>query len=204
MNYATDSRGGEAIARTISDNGGQAIAVQANVSIAADVSRMFEQVTSLFGPIDILVNNAGVYQPMPISELTEAEFHREININLLGPLLTIRESIKHFRAEGGSIINIGSAVSRSLPADFSIYAASKSGLDAITGVLAKELAARGIRVNSVNPGATLSEGTKEAGLYGVGSEFEKRLVGMTPLGRIGTPIDIARVVAFSPQKNRDG
>ncbi len=87
-------------------------------------------------------------------------------------------------------------MSRSLPADFSIYAASKSGLDAITGVLAKELAARGIRVNSVNPGATLSEGTKEAGLYGVGSEFEKRLVGMTPLGRIGTPIDIARVVAF--------
>ena len=97
---------------------------------------------------------------------------------------------------GGSIINIGSAASRSLPPEFSIYAASKSGLNAITGVLAKELASRRIRVNSVNPGATLSEGTKEAGLYGVGSDIEKRLVSMTPLGRIGTPLDIARVVVF--------
>ena len=133
---------------------------------------------------------------MPIAQMTELEFHREMNVNVLGPLLTIRESLKHFGASGGSIINIGSAASRSLPPEYSIYAASKSGLDAITGVLAKELASRRIRVNSVNPGATLSEGTKEAGLYGVGSDVEKLLVGMTPLGRIGTPLDIARVVVF--------
>jgi 3-oxoacyl-[acyl-carrier protein] reductase len=119
-----------------------------------------------------------------------------MNINLLGPLLTIRESLKHFSSDGGSIINIGSAASRSLPPSFSIYAASKSGLDAITGVLAKELAPQRIRVNSVNPGATLSEGTQKAGLYGVGSDIEKQLVSMTPLGRIGTPLDIARVVVF--------
>ncbi len=133
---------------------------------------------------------------MGISDLTEAEFHREMNVNLLGPLLTIRESLKHFGPDGGSIINIGSAASRSMPPQFSIYSASKSGLDAVTGVLAKELASQRIRVNSVNPGATLSEGTRDAGLYGVGSEVEKQLVSMTPLGRIGTPQDIARVVAF--------
>jgi 3-oxoacyl-[acyl-carrier protein] reductase len=196
VNYASDLHGAEAVVRKITDAGGQAIAIQGDVSNAADVSRMFDRVASVFGSIDILVNNAGVYQAMPILEMTEAEFHREMNVNLLGPLLTIRESLKHFGSEGGSIINIGSAASRSLPPTFSIYAASKSGLDAITGVLAKELASRGIRVNSVNPGATLSEGTNEAGLYGVGSDFEKQLVSMTPLGRIGTPLDIARVVVF--------
>ncbi len=196
VNYASDKSGAEAVVRSITESGGQGIAIQGDVSNSADVSRMFEQASSKFGSIDILVNNAGVYQAMPILEITEAEFHREMNVNLLGPLLTIREALKHFGSGGGSIINIGSAASRSLPPEFSIYAASKSGLDAITGVLAKELARRGIRVNSVNPGATLSEGTKEAGLYGVGSDIEKRLVSMTPLGRIGTPQDIARVVVF--------
>lgn len=196
VNYASDKSGAEAIVHSINESGGQAIAIQGDVSNSADVVRLFDQMANALGSIDILVNNAGVYQVMPISEITEAEFHREMNINLLGPLLMIRESLKHFGPSGGSIINIGSAASRSLPPEFSIYAASKSGLDAITGVLAKELAPRGIRVNSVNPGATLSEGTKEAGLYGVGSEIEKTLVSMTPLGRIGTPQDIARVVVF--------
>ncbi len=196
VNYASDRSGAEAVVRSITADGGRAIAIQADVANSAEVSRMFEKVASDFGLIDILVNNAGVYQAMPIEQLTEAEFHRELNVNLLGPLLTIRESLKHFSPRGGSIINIGSAASRSLPPGFSIYAASKSGLDAITGVLAKELAARSIRVNSVNPGATLSEGTKTAGLYGVDSDIERQLVAQTPLGRIGTPLDIARVVAF--------
>lgn len=196
VNYASDNNGAEAVVRSIVDGGGRSIAIQSDVSNSADVTRMFDQAANAFGSIDILVNNAGVYQAMPITQMTESEFHREMNINLLGPMLMIRESLKHFGSSGGSIINIGSAASRSLPPDFSIYSASKSGLDAITGVLAKELASRGIRVNSVNPGATLSEGTKQAGLYGVGSDLEKTLVGMTPLSRIGTPLDIARVVVF--------
>jgi 3-oxoacyl-[acyl-carrier protein] reductase len=196
VNYASDQCGAEVVVRKIIDAGGRAIAIQGDVSNSADVSRLFDQAAKEYGSIDILVNNAGVYKIMPIAELSEAEFHREVNVNLLGPLLTIRESLRHFGSDGGSIINVGSAASRSLPPNFSIYAASKSGLDAITGVLAKELASRGIRVNSVNPGATLSEGTKEAGLYGVGSDIEKQLVNMTPLGRIGTPLDIARVVVF--------
>jgi 3-oxoacyl-[acyl-carrier protein] reductase len=166
VNYASDRTGAESVVDAIVAAGGRAIAVQADVAKAADVTRLFEQTKDAFGSLDILVNNAGVFQAMPVSELTEDEFHREINVNLLGPLLVIRESLKHFGPSGGSIINIGSGASRSHPPGYSIYSASKAGLDAITGVLSKELAPRGIRVNSVNPGATLSEGTKTAGLYG--------------------------------------
>ncbi|MBL8818418.1 MAG: glucose 1-dehydrogenase [Planctomyces sp.] len=196
VNYASDRAGAESVVDAIIAAGGCAIAVQADVAQAADVTRLFEQTREAFGSLDILVNNAGVFQAMPVTELTEDEFHREINVNLLGPLLVIRESLGHFGPSGGSIVNIGSGASRSCPPGYSIYSASKAGLDAITLVLSKELAPRSIRVNSVNPGATLSEGTKTAGLYGVGSDVEKQLVAMTPLGRIGTPEDIAKSVAF--------
>ncbi|ADG69776.1 short-chain dehydrogenase/reductase SDR [Planctopirus limnophila DSM 3776] len=196
VNYASDRAGAESVVAAIKAAGGQALALRGDVAKAADVAALFERTQAAFGSLDILVNNAGVYQTMPVAELTEAEFHREININLLGPLLVIRESLLHFGPEGGSIINIGSGASKSHPPGFAIYSASKAGLDAVTGVLAKELAPRKIRVNSVNPGATLSEGTKAAGLYGVESDFEKLLVSMTPLGRMGTPQDIAKVVAF--------
>lgn len=196
VNYATDRTGAEAVVREISDSAGRAVAIQGNVSNSDDVRRLFMEVTAVFGSLDIVVNNAGVYQSMRIEEFTESEFHREFNTNVLGPLTVIRESLDHFGPSGGSIVNIGSGASQMCPPGYSVYAASKSALDAITKVLAKELAPRGIRVNSVNPGATLSEGTKSAGLYGAESEFERQLVSMTPLGRIGTPSDIAKVVAF--------
>jgi len=196
VNYASDRIGAESVVAAITAAGGHATAIPADVANSAEVGVLFERVKESFGSLDILVNNAGVYQAMPILELTEEEFHREINVNLLGPLLVIRDSLPLFGPDGGSIINIGSGASRAHPAGYSIYSASKAGLDAVTGVLAKELAPRKIRVNSVNPGATLSEGTKDAGLYGVGSEIEKQLVAMTPLGRMGRPEDIARIVAF--------
>lgn len=196
VNYATDQAGADAVVRTIVNAGGRATAIQGDVSKAADVKRLIDQTKQAHESLDILVNNAGVYQGMPIDELTEDEFHREMNVNVLGPLLTIRESLKLFGPNGGSIINVGSVASTSYTPGFSIYSATKAGLDAITGVLAKELAPRNIRVNSVNPGATLSEGTRDAGLYGVGSDFERQLVAMTPLGRIGTPRDIGNVVVF--------
>lgn len=196
VNYASDRTGAESVVDAITAAGGRAIAIQGDVAKSADVAQLFQRAKEVFGSLDILVNNAGVYQAMPVAELTEEAFHREINVNLLGPLLVIRESLRHFGPNGGSIINIGSGASRSHPPGYSIYSAGKAGLDAVTGVLAKELAPRRIRVNSVNPGATLSEGTKTAGLYGVGSDAEKHLVAMTPLGRMGTPEDIAKVVAF--------
>ena len=196
VNYATDRPGAEAVVGAIVKQGGRASAVPGDVSRSADVARMFAEIQQAFGTLDVLVNNAGVYTPMPLEAVTEDEFHREFNTNVLGPLLVIRESLKHFGPSGGSVINIGSGASRMCPPGYSIYAASKGALDAITGVLAKELAPRKIRVNSVNPGATLSAGARAAGLYGVGSEFEKKLVALTPLGRIGTPSDIARIVVF--------
>lgn len=196
VNYASDRAGAETVVGEIEAAGGRAVAVPADVSKSADVAQMMAETRRVFGQLDVLVNNAGVYAPMPLDVVTEEEFHREFNTNVLGPLLVIRDVLKHFGPNGGSVINIGSGASRSCPPGYSIYAASKSALDAITGVLSKELAPRKIRVNSVNPGATLSEGTRAAGLYGVGSEFEKQLVAMTPLGRVGTPSDVAKVVAF--------
>jgi 3-oxoacyl-[acyl-carrier protein] reductase len=167
VNYASDRSGAEAVVTAIIKDNGRAAAAQADLSKTADVARMFAEAERKFGTLDILVNNAGVYATMPLEAMTEEEFHREINTNLFGPLLTIRESLKHFGPDGGSIINIGSAVSRMHPPGYSVYSASKAGLDAVTGVLAKELAPRKIRVNSVNPGATFSEGARAAGLLPV-------------------------------------
>ncbi|OYP32930.1 SDR family NAD(P)-dependent oxidoreductase [Rhodopirellula sp. MGV] len=196
VNYAADQTGADTVVREIQEAGGLGIAVQGDVSNAADVRRLFAETRAAFGTLNIVVNNAGVFHSQPLESFTEEEFHRQFNTNVLGPLQVTQESLKHFGADGGSIVNIGSGASRSHPIGYSIYSATKAGLDAVTGVLAKELASRNIRVNSVNPGVTVSEGTKAAGLYGVSSEMEKQLVAMTPLGRIGTPTDIARVVAF--------
>jgi 3-oxoacyl-[acyl-carrier protein] reductase len=196
VNYATDRYSAEAVVRAINGAGGRALAIQGDVSKAGDVARLFGQMKAAFGTLDVLVNNAGVYQTMPLVELTDQEFRREINTNLFGPLRTIQESLKYFGTGGGSIINIGSAASRLHPPGYSVYTPSKAGLDAVTGVLAKEPAPRRIRVNSVNPGATFSEGTRTAGLLGAGSDFEKHDLALTPLGRIGTPEDIAKVVGF--------
>jgi 3-oxoacyl-[acyl-carrier protein] reductase len=196
VNYATDRTGADAVAGAIAAAGGRAVAAPGDVSKAAEVAGVLAVTARVFGRLDVLVNNAGVYARMPLEAVTEAEFRREFDTNVLGPLLVTRESLKYFGPNGGSVINIGSGASRTCPPGYPIYSASKAALDAITGVLAKELAPRNIRVNSVNPGATLSEGTRAAGLYGVGSEFERELVAATPLGRIGTPADIAKVVAF--------
>ncbi|WP_339909957.1 glucose 1-dehydrogenase [Symmachiella dynata] len=196
VNYATDQAGADSVVHQITKADGRAVAIQADVSKSNDVRRLFAELNKTFGLLDVLVNNAGVYTPMPLAEMIESEFHREIGTNVLGPLLVTRESLKHFGPNGGSVINIGSGASRMCPPGYSIYAASKSALDAITGVLAKELAPQNIRVNSINPGATLSEGTQAAGLYGIGSEFERRLIEMTPLGRMGTPSDIAKIATF--------
>src|SRR2546428_760672 len=146
--------------------------------------------------LDVLVNNAAVYKLGPIEAMTEEEFHREFNTNVLGPLLMIREAVKYFGQRGGIIINIGSMASQVTPPNLSIYTATKGALDAITRALAKELGPRQIRVNSINPGATATEGALAAGVIGVGSDSEKQMIAMTPLGRIGQPSDIAPTAVF--------
>jgi 3-oxoacyl-[acyl-carrier protein] reductase len=194
VNYASSKEGAEKVVAEIAAKGGKAIAVQADVSKAADVQRLFAETKKAFGPLDVLVNNAGIYQFGPLEAVTEAEFHRQFNTNVLGLLLTTQEAAKHFGAEGGSVINIGSIASRTTPPMSAIYSATNGAVDAITHVLAKELAPRKIRVNGINPGGVETEGAHAGGI--IGSDFEKQMVAQTPLGRMGQPEDIAPVALF--------
>ena len=196
VNYASDLAGAEAVVAATTASGGRAIAVPGDVSSSADVARLFVETKAAYGAPDVLVNNAAVYKFGPVEATTEEEFHREFNTNVLGPLLMIREAVKEFGPRGGSIINIGSMASQLTPPNLSIYTATKGALDAITRVLAKELGPRRIRVNSINPEATATEGARAAGVIGVGSDFEKQMIAMTPLGRIGQPSDIAPIAVF--------
>ena len=169
VNYASSKEGAEKVVAEIKAKGGKAVAVQGDVAKAADVKRIFAEAKQAFGRLDILVNNAGVYNLQPLEALSEEEFHRHFNTNVLGLLLATQEAVKHF-GEGGSIINIGSVVSELNPPNSVVYTATKGAVDAVTRVLAKELGPRKIRVNSINPGVVETEGTNAAGLSGASSK----------------------------------
>lgn len=194
VNYASAKAGADQVVAEITANGGKAIAVQGSVHSEADVTRLFEETKKAFGAVDILVNNAGVYQFGAIEEINAADFHRQFDTNVLGLLLTTQGAVKNFNENGGSIINIGSAVTAITPVQSAIYTATKGAVDAITQVLAKELGGKKIRVNSINPGMVETEGTHTAGF--IGSDFQTEIVKTTPLGRIGQPDDIADVAVF--------
>ena len=194
VNYARDREGAERVVREITGNGGKAIAVQGDVGRRADAQRIVAEAKKAYGRLDVLVNNAGVYTFAPFEEFTEQEFHRQFNTNVLGTFLMIEAASPVFGEGGGSIINIGSTASAIAPPTLSIYTASKSAVDGLTRVLSKELGPKRIRVNSLNPGATETEGAHAAGV--MGTEFEKQLIAQTPLGRFGQPADIARVAVF--------
>jgi 3-oxoacyl-[acyl-carrier protein] reductase len=190
VNYASSKEGADKVVKVITDNGGTAIPVQADVSKEADVLRLFEETKKAFGALDILVNNAGVYIYEPIEQVSEGTINQHLNINVLGAVLTIREAVKQFGDKGGNIINISSGASNMPMATGSVYSATKAALDAITISLSKELGSRKIRINSILPGATETEGTHSSGI--VGSDFEKKLIENTPLGRMGQPEDVAK------------
>ncbi len=194
VNYASAKAGADQVVAEITAAGGKAIAVQGNVSSEADITRLFEETQKAFGAVDILVNNAGVYKFGAIEEINAEDFHTQFNTNVLGLLLTTQGAVKNFSEQGGCIINIGSAVTNLAPPQSSIYTATKGAVDAITHVLAKELGARKIRVNSINPGMVETEGTHTAGF--IGSDFETEIARTAPLGRIGQPDDIADVAVF--------
>lgn len=194
VNYASSKSGADKVVAEITAAGGKAVAVQADVAKKADIDRMFVETKQAFGTLDILVNNAGIYEMLPLEQVTEEHFHKQFNLNVLGLLLTTQEALKYFGPGGGSIVNISSLVSSwGIPAG-SVYAATKAAVDAVTRSLAKELGARKIRVNSVNPGMVITEGTGAAGIDG--SDFQKQLIATTPLGRVGMPHDIAPAVVF--------
>lgn len=194
VNYASSKDGAEKVVAEIKGKGGKAIAIQGDVSKAADVKKIFAEAHQAFGRLDILVNNAGVYQFSPLERITEEEFHRHFNTNVLGVLLATQEAARYFGDGGGSVINISSAVTELNVPQTAVYTATKGAVDSVTRVLAKELGPRKIRVNSINPGVVETEGTSAAGV--IGSDFEKQLVAQTPLGRAGTPDDIAPVAVF--------
>ncbi|MDB5457907.1 MAG: short-chain dehydrogenase/reductase [Caulobacter sp.] len=194
VNYASSREGADKVVAEIVAAGGKAVAVQGDVSKQADITRLFAEAKAAFGVVDILVNNAGVYAFAPLEEVTEAEFHREFNTNVLGLLLTTQEAAKQFGPAGGSVINISSnATDLNLPAA-SVYTATKAAVNTITRVLAKELGPRKIRVNAISPGGVETEGVHAAGV--MDSDFMNQLIGQTPLGRLGQPTDIAPVAVF--------
>jgi 3-oxoacyl-[acyl-carrier protein] reductase len=194
VNYASSRKGADDVVAAIMAEGGRAVAFQANVAEAQDVKRLFEEAISAFGQIDILVNNAAVYGPTPLDDITIEQYHRHFDTNVLGVIQTIQAAARHFGPSGGSIVNIGSIDSVRAVPGMGVYSATKGAVDCLTRAFAAELGHRGIRVNTLAPGGTHTEGIERAGF--IGSPFEKDMIEKTPLGRLGQPNDIAKAVAF--------
>lgn len=193
VNYASSKAGADKVVADITSKGGRAVAVKGDVTKAAEAEGVVEAAVRTYGRLDVLVNNSGVYEFAPIEAVTEEHFHRQFDTNVLGLLLVTRAAVKHLKA-GGSVVNVGSVVTRITPPNSAVYAGTKGAVDAITSVLARELGPKGVRVNAVNPGLIETEGTVTAGI--IGSDFEHEAVKQSPLGRGGKPGDIAKVAVF--------
>jgi len=193
VNYASSKSGADKVVDAIAKAGGKAITEKGDVAQTAEAKKLIDTALKQYGRLDIVVNNSGVFEMKLIEEITDEHFHRQFNINVLGLLHVTQAAVPHLQ-EGASVINVSSVVSRLTPPGSAVYTGTKGAIDAITGVLARELAPRGIRVNAVNPGLVETEGTHSAGM--IGTDWEKGLVAQTPLGRTGQPADIADVVVF--------
>ena len=194
VNYASSKAGADKVVGKITAQGGKAVAVQGDVSQPADIERLFAETKKAYGQVDILVNNAGVYEFAPLEQITAEHFHKQFDLNVLGLLLSTQAALKSFNPAGGSVINISSVVGINPLPGAAVYSATKAAVDGVTKSLAKELGARKIRVNSINPGMIETEGVHSAGF--IGGDLEKQVISQTPLGRIGQPQDIATVAAF--------
>lgn len=194
VNYASSREGADKVVSEITAKGGKAIAVGADVSKVSDVKVLFEATKQAYGRVDILVNNAGVYAFAALEDVTEEDFHRHFNINVLGPLLTTKEALAYFPSEGGSVINVSSVAAYNPVPTASVYSGTKGALDIISQVLALELGPRNVRVNILSPGLVETEGTHVLGT--IGGDFEQQIVARTPLKRVGQPSDIAKAAVF--------
>lgn len=194
VNYASSKTGAASVVDAISKRGGEAIAVQADISKQSGINRLFAQAKKQFGRVDILVNNAGIYEFAPLESVTEEHFHKQFNLNVLGLILASQAAAKQFGPEGGSIMNISSVVSTLAVPNGSVYSATKGAVDALTRSLAAELGPRKVRVNAINPGMVETEGFQSAGIGE--SDMRKQVEAQTPLGRIGQPLDIAGAAVF--------
>ena len=194
VNYSSSKSGADKVVSEIAGKGGKAIAVQADVAKQAEIERLFAETKKAFGKVDILINNAGVYEFSPLDTVTEAQFHRHFDTNVLGLILASKEAVKYFGPEGGSIVNVSSTVTSLTPPNSSVYTGTKGAVDAVTRTLAKELAPRKIRVNAINPGMVETEGVISAGFSE--GEFRTQIEAITPLGRIGQVDDISPAALF--------
>lgn len=194
VNYSSSKADGEKVAKSITADGGKAIAVGANLSKAAEIAPLFAETKKAFGRLDILVNNAGIYDFVPLEKITAENFHKFFDLNVLGLLLSSQAAVREFDGRGGSIINMSSVVSTYAVPENSIYSGTKGAVDAITRSLAVELGPRKIRVNAIRPGMVETEGTRNSGI--TESDLRKQVEAQTPLGRIGQPRDIATMAVF--------
>ena len=199
VNYASSKEGADRVVAEITGKGGKAIAVQGDVSKAADVQRLFEETKKAFGALDVLVNNAGVFKFEPLEAVTEEEFHRQFNTNVLGLMLATQEAVKYFGPEGGSVINIGSVASRLTPPTSSVYSATKGAVDAVTPCWRKSWAPERSASTPSTREASRPRASIRLGI--IGSDFQKEMIAATPLGRFGQPDDIAPIAVFLASEN---
>jgi 3-oxoacyl-[acyl-carrier protein] reductase len=196
VNYSSSKKGADIVVAEITEKGGKAIAVGANVARKSEIEKLFAETKKAFGRVDILVNNAGLYEFLPLEGVTEEHFHKHFDLNVLGLLLTTQEAVRHFGDKGGSVINLSSVVGRNAFPGASVYSATKGAVNSITQALSKELGPKKIRVNGVAPGLVVTEGTEVLGVSDSENQFHKAFVAQAPVGRVGQPQDIATVVTF--------
>ena len=194
VNYASSKEGADKVVSEIVKAGGKAIAVGASVANEAEIAHLFDETKKAYGKVDILINNAGVLNFAPLEAITVEDYHRQFNTNVLGLILASKAALPLFPETGGSIVNISSVVSTFAPPFISVYSATKGAVDTITKSLAKELGARNIRVNAINPGMVITEGYQSSAF--AGGDFEAEQIKATPLGRAGQPEDIALPAVF--------
>jgi len=194
VNYSSSKDSADKVVEEITKSGGTAIAIQADISKLSDIKRLFMEIKEAYGRLDILVNNASVWRYEMLEDISEETFQLQINTGLMAHMFCAQQAVAMFGESGGSIINLSSTVSLNPIPGTLIYCAIKAGVDSLAKTLAKELGARNIRVNTIAPGMTESEGSTADGRPG--SDMEKYFLALTPLGRVGLPIDIAKVAVF--------
>ncbi|SKD07783.1 3-oxoacyl-[acyl-carrier protein] reductase [Chitinophaga ginsengisegetis] len=191
VNYAGGKDAAQQVVEDIKQQGGDAIALQADVSKSEEVKALFDAAIAHYGRIDVLVNNAGIMITKLIKDTTDEEFTRQFDINVKGTFNTMREAATRL-ADKGSIINFSTSVNRIMLPGYGTYVATKAAVEQLTRVFSKEVGARGINVNSVSPGPT----NTELFTNGKSEEVIARLASLSAFNRIGEPNDIAQVVVF--------
>ncbi|MGO2498430.1 MAG: SDR family oxidoreductase [Vibrio litoralis] len=193
VNYRKDQESAERVVSNIRAHGGQALAVQADVAVEEQVRAMFDLITETFGHVTHLVNNAGIlFTQSTLSDISVERFNQVLQTNVIGCFLCCKEALKNM-PESGAIVNVSSAASRTgAPNEYVDYAASKGAMDSLTKGLSLEVAAKGIRVNSVRPGCIHTEMHKDGGE----ANRVNRLANKIPLQRGGTAEEVAQSIVW--------